>query len=142
VQLTSFTDYGLRILMRLAGDPERSFTTDALAREFALSRHHLQKVVQALGRAGFVATRRGAGGGFRLATPPAAVTVGAVVRRLEAPQPLVECFRDDGGACVLTPRCALRHRLARAHEAFLAELDRTTLADCLYPSPSHPVTLR
>ena len=49
MQLTSFTDYGLRILMRLAGDPERSFTTDALAREFALSRHHLQKVVQALG---------------------------------------------------------------------------------------------
>jgi Rrf2 family nitric oxide-sensitive transcriptional repressor len=133
MRLTSFTDYGLRVLMRLADDPGRSFTTEALARELALSRHHLHKVVQALGRAGWVATQRGAGGGFRLAVPPEALTVGAVVRRLEAPQPLVECFRDDGGACRLTPRCALRHRLARAREAFLAELDRATLADCLDP---------
>ena len=70
VRLTSFTDYGLRMLMRLAGAPERSFTTEALAREFAISRHHLQKVVQELGRAGYVATQRGAGGGFRLAVPP------------------------------------------------------------------------
>jgi Rrf2 family nitric oxide-sensitive transcriptional repressor len=136
MRLTSFTDYGLRILMRLGAEPERSLTTEALASELALSRHHLQKVVQALGRAGWVATRRGAGGGFRLAVPPEALTVGAVVRRLEAPQPLVECFRDDGGACRLTPRCLLRHRLARAREAFLAELDRTTLADCLGPEPA------
>jgi Rrf2 family nitric oxide-sensitive transcriptional repressor len=135
MRLTAFTDYGLRVLMRLADDPAASLTTEALARELALSRHHLQKVVQALARAGWVATRRGAGGGFTLAVEPAALSVGAVVRRLEEPQPLVECFRADGGACRLTPRCALRHRLARAREAFLADLDRTSLADCLAPVP-------
>jgi Rrf2 family nitric oxide-sensitive transcriptional repressor len=48
---------------------------------------------------------------------------------------VVECFRADGGACVLTPGCALRRRLAAAREAFLAELDRTTLADCRYVAP-------
>ena len=135
MRLTTFTDYGLRMLMRLAGAPGRSFTTEALAREFGVSRHHLQKVVQELGRAGYVVTQRGAGGGFRLAVPPESLTIGAVVRRMEARQPLVECFRADGGACVLTPRCALRHRLDRAREAFFAELDRATLADCLYPEP-------
>ena len=135
MRLTAFTDYGLRVLMRLADDPAASLTTEALARELALSRHHLQKVVQALARAGWVATRRGAGGGFSLAVEPAALSVGAVVRRLEEPQPLVECFRADGGACRLTPRCALRHRLARAREAFLADLDRTSLADCLIRVP-------
>jgi Rrf2 family nitric oxide-sensitive transcriptional repressor len=119
--------------MRLADDPEASLTTDALASELALSRHHLQKVVQELSRAGWVATRRGTGGGLRLAVEPARLSVGDVVRRMEAPQPLVECFREGGGNCVLTPRCALRHRLARAREAFLAELDRTSLADCLTP---------
>ncbi len=134
MRLTSFTDYGLRVLMRLSEDPAGDLTTDALARELALSRHHLQKVVQELARAGWVATRRGAGGGLALAVDPSSLTVGAVVRRLEDPQPLVECFRGDGGGCVLTPRCLLRHRLARAREAFLADLDRTTLADCLRPA--------
>lgn len=134
MRLTSFTDFSLRILMRLADDPDASLTAAALAREFDLSRHHLHKVVQELARAGWVATRRGAGGGLRLAVAPGALTVGAVVRRLEGGQPLVECFREDGGACRLLPRCALRYRLARAREAFLAELDRTSLAECVLPA--------
>ena len=52
MRLTSFTDYGLRALMRLAGEPERSFTTDEIAREFRISRHHLVKIVAALAGAG------------------------------------------------------------------------------------------
>lgn len=132
MRLTSFTDFGLRALMRLAGDPERTFTTDEIAREFRISRNHLMKVVRDLSAAGFVSTRKGAGGGFRLARPAEEITVGAVVRALEARHALVECFQADGGACVLAPRCRLKGRLAKAREAFLAELDRTTLAECVY----------
>jgi Rrf2 family nitric oxide-sensitive transcriptional repressor len=33
MRLTAFTDFGLRTLMRLAGAPDTSFTTEALARE-------------------------------------------------------------------------------------------------------------
>jgi Rrf2 family transcriptional regulator, nitric oxide-sensitive transcriptional repressor len=132
MRLTSFTDFALRTLMRLAGAPERSFTTGEIAGEFGISRNHLVKVVGALGRAGYIATQRGTGGGFRLARPAEAITLGAVVRQFEIGQPLVECFRADGGACVMTPDCLLRHRLAEAREAFYAELDRTTLAECRY----------
>ncbi|MBL8157891.1 MAG: Rrf2 family transcriptional regulator, partial [Anaerolineae bacterium] len=62
MRLTSFTDYGLRALMRLAGEPGRVFTTDEIAREFQISRNHLVKVVRELGEAGFVVTHRGVGG--------------------------------------------------------------------------------
>jgi Rrf2 family nitric oxide-sensitive transcriptional repressor len=55
-----------------------------------------------------------------------------VVRGLEDDQPLAECFRADGGTCVLTPRCRLKKRLAAARQAFLDELDATSLADCAY----------
>lgn len=133
MRLTAFTDYGLRTLMRLAGAPEQSFTTDEIACEFRISRNHLTKVVQDLAKAGYVRTQRGAGGGFRLNVDAEAVTLGAIVRRLEQRHALVECFRADGGACVLTPRCRLQSKLAAAEEAFLKELDRTTLADCAYP---------
>ena len=135
MHLTSFTDFGLRALMRLAGEPARAFTTEGMARELGISRHHLTKVVRNLATAGFVATRRGAGGGFHLARPAESITLGEIVRALESRHPLVECFRADGGACVLTPSCRLKRRLLAAREAFFCELDATTLAQCAHPAP-------
>lgn len=129
MRLTSFTDYGLRMLMRMAGAPERAFSTAALAAEFGLSRNHLAKIMQRLAQAGLVATRRGGGGGAVLARRPEDIRIGAVVRLLEEGQPLVECLSDGGGACVIDGRCGLKARLRRAEAVFLAELDRTTLAD-------------
>jgi Rrf2 family nitric oxide-sensitive transcriptional repressor len=140
MQLTSFTDFGLRALMRLAGEPELTFSTDEIAREFGISRNHLIKVVHKLAATGFVKTQRGWGGGFRLARPAEMITIGEIVRALEAHYPLVECFRRDGGSCVLLPSCRLKARLAAAREAFFAELDRSTLAHCAYRIPSIPVT--
>ncbi len=134
MNLTLFTDFALRALMRLAGEPERSFATNEIAAEFNISRHHLAKVVRDLAEGGFIKTQRGAGGGFRLARPSQAITLGEVVRALEARHALVECFRDDGGNCVLKPRCRLKARLAAAREAFMRELDATTLAECAYPA--------
>ncbi|HLS69453.1 MAG TPA: Rrf2 family transcriptional regulator [Kiloniellales bacterium] len=133
MRLTSFTDYGLRILMCMAGDPERLFTTEVLARELGLSRNHLLKVVRELARADILEARKGARGGIFFARSPEDVTIGEVVRCLESRSPLVECFRDDGGNCSLFPSCRLRHHLQAAREAFLAELDRTSLADCAWP---------
>jgi Rrf2 family nitric oxide-sensitive transcriptional repressor len=136
MRLTAFTDFGLRALMRLAAEPERSFSTSEIAAEFGISRHHLIKVVGDLAQAGFVTTRRGGGGGFRLARSAQSISLGEVVRALEARHALVECFRQDGGNCLLTPHCRLKGKLASAREAFLSELDRTILADCAYPNPS------
>ncbi len=135
MRLTSFTDYGLRALMRLAGEPDRLFTTEEIAREFRISRNHLTKVVRELAVAGVVATQKGAGGGFRLARRADEIKLGEVVRRLESDQAPVECFRADGGGCVLTPGCRFRARLGAAREAFLRELDRSTLADCAWHPP-------
>jgi Rrf2 family nitric oxide-sensitive transcriptional repressor len=134
MRLTLFTDFALRALMRLAGEPTRSSATSEIAAEFGISRNHLAKVVRNLADNGFITTQRGAGGGFALARPPQAITLGEVVRALENDQALVECFREDGGACVLTPRCRLKGKLAAAREAFLRELDGTTLAECAYPA--------
>ena len=136
MRLTLFTDLALRALMRLAGEPARTFTTDELATELRISRHHLTKVVRELAQAGYVETWRGARGGFRLARPAERITLGAVVRAIEGRHALVECFRSDGGACVLTPRCRLKNRLAAAREAFHRELDATSLADCAVTPPA------
>lgn len=133
MRLAAFTDYGLRVLMRLADKPEEPMTTSDIARQFRIPYNHLAKVVQDLARGGFVLTQRGAGGGIRLARPADAISLGEVVRYLEQRYALAECFRADGGACLLTPHCRLKSRLAAAREAFLAELNKTTVAACAFP---------
>jgi Rrf2 family nitric oxide-sensitive transcriptional repressor len=136
LRLTAFTDFGLRVLMRMAGAPERPFTAAELAAEFRISRNHLAKVISALAAAGYLETRRGGGGGALLARPAEEIRLGEVVARLEAGQAMVECFAADGGACTLLPHCRLKARLAAAEAAFLAELNRSTLADCAWRPPA------
>ncbi|GAB1478635.1 nitric oxide-sensing transcriptional repressor NsrR [Paracoccaceae bacterium] len=133
MRLTSFTDFGLRALMRMASEPDRAFSTADLAEEFALSRHHLTKIMATLAQAGIVATRRGGGGGAVLARPADQIRLGDVVRLLETGQPLVECFQAAGGACTVMGCCRLKARLRSAEAAFLADLDRSTLADVALP---------
>ncbi|MDO9524543.1 MAG: Rrf2 family transcriptional regulator [Gemmobacter sp.] len=129
MRLTSFTDYGLRMLMRMASAPERAYSTAELAEEFGLSRNHLSKIMQRLSRGGIVETRRGGGGGAMLARAPQAIRLGEVVRLLGEDQPLVECFHAKTNTCLLDGRCRLKARLRAAELAFLAHLDGATLAD-------------
>ncbi len=129
MRLTSFTDYGLRMLMRLASAPGRVFSTAELAEEFVLSRNHLAKIMQHLAGAGLIDTRRGGGGGAILARPARDIRLGDVISLLEDGQPLVECFATEGGKCTIGGRCGLKTRLRSAETAFLADLNRSTLAD-------------
>jgi Rrf2 family transcriptional regulator, nitric oxide-sensitive transcriptional repressor len=131
MRLLVSTDLALRVLMRLSTSPDEHTSTDVLARELAVSRHHLQKIVQHLTDGGLVRTIRGAHGGVMLARPAHEIRVGDVVREHERDQALVECFRFDGGCCTLVPSCRLRGMLAAAKDHFYQHLNQYTLADCL-----------
>ena len=134
MHLTSFTDYGLRMLMRIASAPGQPFSTAELAEEFGLSRNHLTKIVQKLARGGIVETRRGSGGGAILGKPAEEIRLGDVVRLLEEGQALVECFGPDRGACTIEGCCRLKARLRRAESRFLDDLNQSTLADIALPA--------
>jgi Rrf2 family transcriptional regulator, nitric oxide-sensitive transcriptional repressor len=129
MQLLFSTDLALRTLIRLSAEPDRHLSTELLARELRVSRHHLQKVVQSLTEAGFLRTIRGVKGGVMLARPAADVRVGEVVRHQEREQAIAECFRE-GGDCTLVPCCRLKGVLKGAREAFFRHLDKYTLSDC------------
>ena len=137
MKLLTSTDYALRVLMRLASTPETHMSTDSLAHELAVSRHHLHKIVQFLTEEGLVRTIRGAHGGVMLARPAGEINLGAVIRRHEKDQALVECFRPNGRACTLLPRCRLRGIPKTAKDSFYGHLDRYTLADC-FTGPCAP----
>lgn len=129
MKLSSFTDYALRVLIYLAARPGRRATIAEIAGSFAISEHHLTKVVHFLGKSGWLANVRGKGGGLELGMTPELIGVGAVVRLTEGEALPAECFSAEGGHCAITPICKLRDVLGEAVEAFYEVLDRYTLAD-------------
>jgi Rrf2 family nitric oxide-sensitive transcriptional repressor len=132
VRLTTFTDYTLRTLMYLAIDPARPAKIAAIADAYGISEAHVTKVVHRLGVAGDIITVRGRNGGIRLARMPEHINVGAVVRRSEADLALAPCFAD-AASCAIGTCCSLTTVLREALDAFLAVLDRYTLADLVGP---------
>jgi Rrf2 family nitric oxide-sensitive transcriptional repressor len=132
MRLTTYTDYTLRTLMYLAVSGDRHATIAEIAAAYRISEAHLMKVVHQLGIAHVIQTVRGRGGGIRLAMPPEAINLGTIVRRTEADLALVPCF-DAAGDCVIGDCCVLSKVLYEALGAFLAVLDRYTLADLVMP---------
>lgn len=128
MQLTRYTDYGLRVLIYLACTDEDA-TVAEIAERYAISRNHLVKVAHALSQRGFVVTSRGRSGGMRLARPAEDIGIGEVVRALETNRAIVECFSEADNTCPIAPVCALKGALIRAENAFQQVLDQYTLAD-------------
>jgi Rrf2 family transcriptional regulator, nitric oxide-sensitive transcriptional repressor len=136
--LTRHTDYALRLLMLLALEPHELHTIEEVARRYGISRNHLMKITQTLAQAGFVESLRGRGGGLRLGRAVESINLGAVVRATEDGFELVECFDPERNTCVVAPACGLRGPLEEALGAFLAVLDRYSLADLV----KNPATFR
>jgi Rrf2 family nitric oxide-sensitive transcriptional repressor len=128
MQLNAFTDYSLRILVYAAARPDQRCLTADVASAYGISRHHVVKVVNGLQHLGYIETTRGRSGGFTLARAPEQIRVGDVIRRTESGI-LVECFDRHTNTCPLAQACGLKGVLAEAFAAFLAVLDRYSIAD-------------
>lgn len=130
MKLTNYTDYSLRVLIYLAtkSNDEKSTITE-ITNAYQISRNHLTKVIHQLGQIGAIETTRGRGGGIKLAKPPHEIGVGEIVRATEEDFHIVECFDKENNTCIITPVCKLRTVLQEALMAFMAVLDKYTIAD-------------
>jgi Rrf2 family nitric oxide-sensitive transcriptional repressor len=117
MQLTMFSDFALRVLMFTHAAGDRLVTIDEISAAYD----------NTLTRAGYLTAVRGRSGGLRLAMPAEDINLGRVVRTTEPDFALVECF-SSGNQCVITGCCKLQGVLGEALKAFLAVLDRYTLA--------------
>lgn len=130
MQLTTHTDYALRVLIYLALRPDKLATISEMADFFHISRNHLVKVIHKLGVKGFIKTVRGKGGGISLARVPKAINIGAVVREFEGSFYMAECFNPNKqGVCVVQPVCGLTGLLGNALKQYMTVLDNATLDD-------------
>ncbi len=129
MQLTIFTDYGLRSLMYLELHKDRMCSVKEIAEHYGISRNHLVKVVHRLGQLGFVETSKGKGGGIRMTLDASTLRLGDLVKALEPSMNVVECFDHVNNTCRITNSCQLKHYFYEARKAFLDTMNQHTLAD-------------
>ena len=127
MQLTTHTDYALRLLIYLAVQQGSKATIQDAAVRFDISANHLAIVAQTLVQHNYIISHRGRGGGLELGQPAENTQIGKLVRQTENLQ-LLACFGDHS-ACPIDPACSLKGALAKAQQAFLTVLDEYTLAD-------------
>nr|WP_221773770.1 Rrf2 family transcriptional regulator [Novosphingobium piscinae] len=112
-----------------------------LAEETGLPAPTVQKLVSRLSAAGLLKSVRGAGGGFKLARPAAAITLADIVEAVEGPIALATCVEAGGGQgkgpgrgdCALEPACSLRPHWPLVNETLRGALAGVALTQLAAP---------
>lgn len=133
MRLTLHTDYALRVLMYVGMKGAALSTIPEIVDRFDISKGHVMKVVHQLGQLGYLETTRGKAGGIRLARAAGQISVGAVIRDMEEELGVLGCLQGGKKYCRIEDFCVLRSALRDATTAFLATLDRYTIADLIKP---------
>ncbi|RVX46207.1 BadM/Rrf2 family transcriptional regulator [Nonomuraea polychroma] len=129
-------EWALHTCLNLAWvEEDRSVPTSTLAAFYELPPAYLNKQLQALVRAGILASTSGPRGGFRLARDPGKITVLDVVAAIEGPQEAFECAeilrQGPGGVPGVDYRkiCVISQTMRQAELNWRRELAGRTLAD-------------
>jgi len=130
VRLSAKGEYALKALLDLAlRDTQGLQPIQEIAARQGIPQRYLEQVLLQLKRAGFLDSRRGSAGGYRLNRPPDQVTVGAVLRAVEGPMPMAESASRTGRHTRADHGGELTELWREIAEAVAAVVDRVTLED-------------
>jgi Rrf2 family protein len=126
MEISRRTDYGVRLILDLAGLPAgRRASTQEIAERQNIPAPFLAKIISQLSLSGLVNTHRGAGGGVMLARPPAEISLLQVIEALDGPVRLNRCAVDPG-MCPRDETCPVHQVWTRAQESLVTTLHDTT----------------
>jgi Rrf2 family protein len=97
----------------------------------------LSKLLQKLGKTGFLVSEHGTNGGYRLARDPEDISTLEVIRAIDGPIVLATCF-TSAKACGHASRCTVQKPLRRIHEGILRLLGGVSIQDMLRDSEEDP----
>lgn len=130
--LTKKGKYGLKALVYLSQLPsgQLAFVGD-IATTNKIPKKFLDAILGELRNAGFVQSRKGKDGGYRLAKPATEIKIGHVVRVLDGPLAPIPCAsRTQYQPCddCDEATCQIRHMMLEVRQAIAGVLDNRSLA--------------
>lgn len=144
--LSSKAKYGLKAMVHLARREGLGPVLIAgIATDEHIPRKFLDIILLELKLKGFLASKKGKGGGYTLAKPAHAISVGDIIRVLDGPLAPVPCVSrtaysrcDD---CDNEATCSVRAVMQDARDAIASVLDNVTLAEMAVRKPALPALM-
>ena len=142
-------EYALRALLVLGLHyDERVVRIQTISAQQNIPKRFLEQILNDLKSGGLVESRRGVGGGYRLAKKPEQISLAAIVRHIEGALAPVSCVSErfyEKCSCPDESRCAIRAVMKEVREAIVRIAERITLAELcersrdLQNEPLHPL---
>ena len=143
--MSDAVEWSIHCCTLLAALPEEQALPAARLAEFHdVPPAYLAKALQTLAGAGIVESRPGPFGGYRLARPPADITLLDVVLAVDGEDTAFQCqeIRQRGPGAIDEPEayrlpCGIARAMWRAEDAWRAELAATTVGDMVVDFLTH-----
>ncbi|MHC4428018.1 MAG: RrF2 family transcriptional regulator [Planctomycetota bacterium] len=125
--------HAIRAMALLAGLPEGQCSgAAAIAKEIEAPPNYLGKLLRTMVRVGLVDSRKGPGGGFRLAREPGSIRLLDIVEPIEPVHRWNVCLLGRP-ECSDDASCAVHSRWQQIRDGYVEMLADTTLADLIEP---------
>jgi Rrf2 family protein len=140
--ITRKSDYATRVLLHLAALPPGSWTTARqIAEQQSIPSQLVGQIVSQLAKADLVLSRRGRGGGIRMARQPAEISLLDVVEAVQGPLELNVCSNEPA-RCARSSECPMHYAWRGAQGSLVTALRGETLDKLVSRDAEQPAARR
>ncbi len=137
MKLSKRGDYALRALVSLSMSYPDVVPIAEISEKEVVPLKFLEQILLLLRNLGYVRSRMGPKGGYYLAKPPSAITLGEVIRSVDGPLAPISCVSHTAyEKCAQQGNCRLRMVLNEVRDDIAKRLDSVTFADICGSEPS------
>lgn len=132
MKISSRGEYALRALLCLGGNEAKLISIGEISEKTLVPINYLEQLLLQLKRNGYVQSKRGVNGGYKLSRSPREIVIGEVIRNLEGPLAPMGCVSITSyESCPLEEGCLLKPLWALVRDTVAELLDNATLKDLL-----------
>ena len=133
MQLTSTTDYAIRIVCYLAAQ-RQMISTSELSQELSVPSSYIPKITKKLKQAGIIKACEGIKGGYQIAKQPENISLRDVISCTESTMAISRCLEKEGGCFKNYIACCKVHQiLLDLQNIYNNRLESVKISDIIRP---------
>ena len=133
MQLTSTTDYAIRIVCYLAAQRQMTSTSE-LSQELSVPSSYIPKITKKLKQAGIIEACEGTNGGYMLAKQPENISLMEIISCVEETMAINRCLEEDRFCSRnLEDTCKIHKKLLSLQNTYNNKLESVKVSDVIRP---------